>query len=110
MTFTRAIYGKAGTGLWSIRGDSGVSARRELVAVSGARLLSGGFSMERRDKSYKSEGAGCEQSSFCLVFLCFFCFFPSGVQLLYSVMLLLYSKVNQLHVYIYPSFSDFLPI
>ena len=68
------------------------------MAVSGARLLSGGFSMERRDKSYKSEGAGYEQSLFCLVF-------PSGVQLLYSVMLLLYSKVNQLHVYIYLLFA-----
>ena len=69
MTFTRAAYGTAGMGLWSIRGDSGVSARRELVAVSGARLLSGGFSVERREKSYKSEGVGCEQSLFCLVFL-----------------------------------------
>jgi len=65
----------SGGTLWSIRGDSGVGARRELVAVSGARLLSGGFSMERRDKSYKSEGAGYEQSLFCLVFLCFFAFF-----------------------------------
>ena len=45
------------------------------MAVSGARLLSGGFSVERRDKSYKSEGVGCEQCLFCLVFLCVFAFF-----------------------------------
>lgn len=35
----------------------------------------------------------------------FFFFFPSGVQLLYSVRLLLYSKASQLHVYIYPLFA-----
>ena len=71
------------------------------MAVSESRLLSGGFSVERRDKSYKSEGVGCEQ----FVLLGFRLFFPSGVQLLYSVMLLLHSKGNELHVYIYPLFA-----
>ena len=64
-----------------------------------------GFPWKEEIRVINQRGRGVNRARFAWFSFVFFCFFPSGVQLLYSVMLLLYSKVNQLHVYICPLFA-----